>query len=253
MLKKNLSKALVVGGIVVLMFTAMLAGNGSLGTAAAQSETSSAENRGALNVTGSAVVTGSPDIAYITLGVETKDQSAETASQDNANRMAAVMAALKKMGLKDSDISTSGYNIYSYQQQIDRTLPTEQMVTVYTVQNRINITTKQLDQVGKIIDAAVKAGANQVQGINFDIEDKQELQLLALENATKQAKIKADAMAKAAGVTLGGLTTIQEEYATYAPMNEAMTLRAASFKAADTAITPGDVEISARVNAEFWF
>ena len=113
------------------------------------------------------------------------------------------MAILKELGLEDKAVTTSGYNIYSYQQTVDRNVPEPQTITIYTVQNRINVTTTKLNEVGKIIDAAVKAGVNQVQGIRFDIKDKQEMQLWALQKAVQQARLKAEAMAESAGVVIG--------------------------------------------------
>lgn len=211
------------------------------------------ENSSRLQVTGTAVVTAAPDTAHISLGVETRDASAEQAAQENAKRMAQIMMALKEMGLTDREISTSGYNIYSYNQTLNRGTEGETTVTTYQVQNRIEITTKNLDQVGKIVDAAVKAGANQVQGIRFDLADKQELQLKALANAVKQAHTKAETMAEAAGVVIGGLVTMNEDYGTYAPMYDTMVMRAQSVGNVETSITPGDVEVSARVTMVFWF
>ena len=124
-------------------------------------------------------------------------------------------------------------------------------VTTYYVQNRINITTKDLDAVGQIIDVAIRAGANQVQGIRFDIADKQSLQLQALELAVQQGMTKAKVMAESAGLLLGGLTTMSESYGSYAPMVTTMALRADSAPA--TPISPGDVEVSATVNMNFWY
>ncbi len=211
----------------------------------------SSSERGSIQVTGNAVVTGTPDVAYITLGVETKDPSAEVAAQENANRMAKVFAVLKELGLGDKELSTSGYNIYSSNQVLNRGTETEVTVTTYHVQNRIQITTKDLDSVGQIIDVAVKAGANQVQGIRFDIEDKGAMQLKALQHAVQQGLAKADAMAEAAGIALGGLTTMSENYSSYAPMVSTMAFRADGV--AGTTINPGDVEVSATVNLNFWF
>jgi uncharacterized protein YggE len=207
--------------------------------------------RGSIQVTGSAIVTGAPDVAYITLGVETRDPSAEVAAQENANRMAKVFSALKALGLTDKELTTSGYNIYSSTQVINRGTDDEVTVTTYYVQNRINVTTKDLDNVGQIIDAAVKAGANQVQGVSFDIEDKQALQLEALKNAVAQGMIKANVMAESAGITLGGLATMSESYGSYAPMVATMAFKADASQ--PTMINPGDVEVSATVNLEFWF
>lgn len=211
----------------------------------------SAQERGSIQVTGSAIVTGAPDVAYITLGVETRDASAEIAAQENATRMASVFAALKALGLTDKELATSGYNVYSSNQVQNRGTEDEVTITTYHVQNRINITVTDLASVGQIIDTAVKAGANQVQGIRFDIEDKQAMQLEALKNAVAQGMIKAAVMAESAGLTLGGLATMNESYSSYAPMVSTMALRADT--SASTIINPGDVEVSATVNLEFWF
>jgi hypothetical protein len=207
--------------------------------------------RGSIQVTGSAIVTGAPDVAYITLGVETRDASAEVAAQENANRMAKVFSALKALGLTDKELTTSGYNVYSSSQVQNRGTEEEVTITTYHVQNRINITTKDLASVGQIIDAAVKAGSNQVQGVRFDIEDKQVMQLEALKDAVAQGMAKATVMAESAGLTLGGLATMNESYSSYAPMVSAMAFRADSSPA--TTINPGDIEVSATVNLEFWF
>jgi len=229
-------------GVLTLVILSLLTGV----TAHAQSS-----QAGRLTVTGEAVVVGAPDVAYITIGVETKDPSAETAAQENANRMASVFAALKALGLADKDLSTSGYNIYSSTQVYNRGQSDEITATTYHVQNRINITTTDLEGVGQIIDAAVQAGANQIQGVRFDIQDKQEMQLQALQSAIKQGLAKADVMAKSAGLTLGGLSSLSESYSSYAPMMNTMALRADGFSG--TTISPGDVEVSATVNLEFWF
>lgn len=211
------------------------------------------ENSSRLNVNGNAVISVAPDTAYVSLGVETSNPSAEVASEENATRMARVLAALRELGLTEKEISTKGYNIYSYNQVLNRGTNEETTVTTYQVQNKIEITTTNLEQVGKIVDVAVKAGANQVQGIRFDLADKQELQLKALENAIKQARSKAEVMAAAAGVELGGIVSLNEDYASYAPMYDTAVMRAQAFSNIETSITPGDVEISAKVTMVFWF
>lgn len=238
MLKNHLFKILFV---LVLSLTV---------SASVFANSSNSVNPGSITVTGTAVVTATPDIAYITLGVENKDSSAATASEDNANRMANVIASLKNFGLKDSEITTGSYNIYSYQ-DIDRVTEPQTYVTVYSVRNQLNIRTDRLSEVGKIIDLAIKAGANQVQGIKFDVEDKSDLQLLALQNATKQASIKAKAIAEAADVNISGIINISEEYDTYIPYTEVAMFRSAGDSIADTQINPSDVEVTAKVIAEY--
>lgn len=212
------------------------------------------EHSGRLQVTGNAVVTAAPDTATIILGVETSSASADNAAAENADRMQSVLEALAALGLESSAISTSGYNIYSYSDTYARTTPEETVRTTYHVQNRITVTTKELDQVGRIVDVAVKTGANQVQNVSFDLADKQDLQLQALEVAIQQALTKAEVMAKSAGEVLGGIVSIDEEYGTYAPRNESLKMMAVGFdQAAETSINPGEIEVTAQVTIEFWF
>lgn len=210
------------------------------------------QSTNSIKVTGHAVVTAAPDVAYITLGVETKSNSAASSSEENAAAVANVIAKLKEFGLTDSEITTSNYNIYSYQ-DYDRITDPQTYVTVYYVRNQLNIKTNRLSEVGKIIDLAIRAGANQVQGIKFDLEDKSELQLLALKNATKQAAAKAKAIAEAANVEIASLINVTEEYEYYAPYTEVNMFRSAAAGITDTQINPSDVEVTARIVAEYGF
>ncbi|NLM38985.1 MAG: SIMPL domain-containing protein [Firmicutes bacterium] len=234
--------------VVLLVLGAALGSLYSDGTAAAQEST----KEGTLRVNGQAVVTGQPDIAYVSLGVETRGESAQKAAADNAALMSQVMAALKELGLTDKELSTSGYNVYSYQ-QTNRSDSASETTTVYVVQNRLNITVRNLETVGEIIDTAIEAGANQIQGVSFDIEDKQAMQMQALANAVKQAQAKAEAMAEAAGVKLGGIKVITEQYTNYIPYTDTAAVRTFALAEAKTQITPGDVEVTADVAVEFWF
>lgn len=212
------------------------------------------ENCSRLTVTGNALISAAPDLLQVILGVETSDLSAEKAARENAVLMEKALEALRDLGLTEEEISTGGYNIYSYSQTININTPQETLVTRYRVQNKIIIRTSRLDQAGQIVDTAVKAGVNQVQGVRFDLVDKQELKLQALKNALQQAREKAEAIAESAGVALKGIISISEDYGTYAPMQDTIVLRAESLaKGGETSIMPGDIEISANVTVLFWF
>jgi len=212
------------------------------------------EQSGRLQVTGNAVITAAPDLARITLGVETSSTSAEEAVSENAQRMDSVLAALRALGVEQSAMTTSGYNVYSYDNTFGRSTPAEEITTTYHVQNGITITTENLDEVGLIVDTAVKAGANQVRNVTFDIADKQDMQLQALQVAIEQALTKANVMAQSAGETIGGIVSIDEEYGTYVAKSEAMPMMAVGFDGgAQTSISPGEIEVTARVTMEFWF
>lgn len=238
---------LAISCAVILLLSVMVLTGLDFNTAA-----QSPEHKGVITVTGDAVVTAAPDTAYITLGVETRDQSAETASRQNAEIMTNVIKALKEFGLSDTEVTTSGYYIYSYQES-DRTTEPISYYTVYNVRNQVNVKTTQLEHVGTIIDLAIKEGANQVQGISFDTVNKADLQLKALENAVLQAGQKAEAIAKGAGVTIKEIVSIAEQSEYYAPYTEAYAFRASAADSAITPINPGDVEVKARVIVEYKF
>lgn len=237
----------IIGCILAILAGAVIVG--SLGHDAMAQETNSG---GTIQVSGDAVVSAAPDVAYISLGVETRDRLAENASQENVAIMSKIIAALKEFGLNDQEITTSGFYIYSYQ-EAERSTDPIQYYTVYTVRNQVNIRTGNLEDVGTIIDLAIKAGANQVQGISFDTESKAELQMKALENATRQARDKAEAIAKAAGVSIKEVVSITEQSDTYAPYTEAVMFRVSAADSAKTPINPGDVEVKARVIVEYKF
>ena len=235
----------------IISFSLILICIAALGTVAAATIP---EDSARLQVTGNAVITAAPDTAHIALGVETSSTSADKAASENAERMASVLEALEALGLESSAISTSGYNIYSYSDTFARTAPDEAIATTYNVHNGITITTKNLDQVGRIVDTAVKAGANQVQNVRFDLADKQEMQFQALAVAIEQALAKADVMAKSAGKTIGGVVSVREEYGTYVAKNESLQMMAGGFdRGAMTSINPGEIEVTAQVTMEFWF
>ncbi|MGI6148665.1 MAG: SIMPL domain-containing protein [Firmicutes bacterium] len=248
MISKLTLRGILAGTVLILVAAATL---GAL-MPSYGAEAQEAAAQGSMHVSGTAVVSGAPDIAYVSLGVETRSQSAQQAAAENADLMAKVMNALKQLGLTEDDLSTSGYNVYSYQ-QTPRSDTQAEPITFYVVQNRLEITMRDLEAVGEIIDAAIGAGANQIQSVRFDIQDKQAMQLQALENAIKQARMKAEAMAKAAGVTLGGIKVITEQNTAYVPYTDTAALRAFAVPEAKTQITPGDVEVSADVRVEFWF
>ena len=101
----------IIGCILAILAGAVIVG--SLGHDAMAQETNSG---GTIQVSGDAVVSAAPDVAYISLGVETRDRLAENASQENAAIMSKIIAALKEFGLNDQEITTSGFYIYSYQE-----------------------------------------------------------------------------------------------------------------------------------------
>jgi uncharacterized protein len=201
---------------------------------------------------GEAEVKAEPDLARVGIAVETRGSTAEAVVEENARLANAVVDALKKFGLDEEDIKTGSYNLYSYREQYDLVPAGEEVIT-YQVTNEIVVTTTRLDEVGEMIDIAVKAGANNINYINFELENPQELRLQALQLATEQALEKAEAIAESSGEKISGLYRIREERTEYMPYVYREEVEADMGMGAPTPIMPDEVEVRAMVTAEFSF
>jgi hypothetical protein len=158
-----------------------------------------------LSVNGQGQVTLVPDIAYINIGVRTEAKDVSTALSGNTELAEAIAAELKSMGVAEKDIQTTAFNVYPMQQYDERG---QISGTTYVVENTVNITVRDLAKLGKLLDATVKAGANNIYGISFDVEDKSAAIEQARELAIQDAREKAEAIATASGVKLGELQSV---------------------------------------------
>ncbi|MBM4236170.1 MAG: DUF541 domain-containing protein [Firmicutes bacterium] len=201
---------------------------------------------------GEAEVKGAPDLARIGLAVETRGTSAEQAVEENARLAGALVEALKDFGLSEDEIKTGSYRLYSYREWFDGR-PDGEGILTYQATNEVIVSTSRLDEVGELIDLAVKAGANNINFINFELENSQELQLQALKLATEQAELKADAIAESAGEKISGLYRIREERTEYMPYVYRQEVAADMGMGATTPIMPDEVTVRAMVTAEFAF
>lgn len=191
-------------------------------------------------VTGTGDVKSQPDIAYVTLAVNTQSDDAAQAARSNAEITNAVITAIMKAGIVKSDIETTNYSV-SPIMDYKKSPP----VTVgYSVSNQVRLTIRDLARVGSIIDIGVKAGANNVQGVDFSIDNDTALRGQALVKAITQARAKAQAMADAAGVKLGRLVSMTESGG-YIP--RPMLAGAAKSEAVQTPIIPGELSVPASV------
>ncbi|MFH2039867.1 MAG: SIMPL domain-containing protein [Chloroflexota bacterium] len=157
-----------------------------------------------INGNGSTEIT--PDIAYVNIGVHTEASTAVTAVSMNNTQAQKVMDALIKFGIQSKDLRTSNFSIVSLQ----KTDPSTGNVTgtYYSVDNSIIVTVHDLPKMGSLLDNAIKAGANSINNVQFDVVDNttalQQARDEAMQNAIKQAQELADA----AGIQLGAIQTI---------------------------------------------
>ncbi len=153
--------------------------------------------------------------------------------------------------MREDNIKTSSYRLYSYREGQKTDSETEQEKIYYQATNEMLISTTQLDTVGEIIDLAVKAGANNINYINFELSDPQELMFQALKMATEQARRKAEAITEGASVTIQQLYNIREERTSYT-LSSGRYYAKREMVGAPTPISPEAVIVRASV-AEFSF
>jgi uncharacterized protein YggE len=184
----------------------------------------------------------SPDMATISLGVMTEGDTAQGAMQANAQRMNAVLAALKRGGIAERDIQTSSLNLSPRYQYVENLPP---KLIGYQASNQVTVTVHDLKKLGQAVDATVNAGANQVQGISFGLDDPTAAENAAREQAVKALAAKAELYARATGHRVARLVTLSEGASSY-PVPPPMPMAAmASFRkeAADTAVSPGELKV----------
>ncbi|GHU84008.1 hypothetical protein FACS1894196_4750 [Clostridia bacterium] len=159
-----------------------------------------------LRAQGVATVTAAPDKAVISVGYSCENVDVRTAQTNNANAITAIVDAVKALGVEEADIATLYVNIHPQYRYTDDT-PT---LRGYTVEHMLEITVKNLDLVGSVLDAALDAGANQTSGVTYGTTRENELYLQALGLAVENAVAKANALAVASGVWLGALEEVNE-------------------------------------------
>jgi len=155
-----------------------------------------------LEVSGNAEVQVAPDRATIVFAVETEAATAAEAGGDNASRMTAVLAAVRALPIEDLRVESFGYNlqpVYRYDEPDRR-----QRIDGYTVQNHIRAIVPDPQMVGRIIDAAVTAGANRVASLSFEASNTDGARQEALRLAVERARAQAETIASAMGSTLAG-------------------------------------------------
>lgn len=205
-----------------------------------------------LFVTGSATNQTKPDKVTVVLGVETTNSTAQAALTANSNLMNSVLVALKASGVQENETSTSTFTItpnYNYSSNTN-----QGRLTGFTVSNSIQIESGNIESVSKWIDAAVSAGANNVNNIYFSVSDKKldEIKNSLLKDAINNAKAKADIAASAAGLKVKGVKSIvvvETQLPPPVPIYNAKALDGAAVS--PTPIISGQQEISATVTVTY--
>lgn len=239
--------AILVAGILLLGSSAAMAeGNtpsvGQWLDGAVSSMESWVKDSGELEVQGQAVRSVAPDTVTIRVGANVEDKS-EKIAQDQANAIIQeVISSIRALGVEDSQIATSGYNI-TRKSSSSKLLGTDS----YVAKISLTITVQDFDLINQILDTAVEKGANDVGSISFSYSREGEVYRQALSDAILAARVKAEAMAETAGVRLHTLLALREVSGGGAYRNTYEPMMAESSSYSGTQIMAGEIEITAYV------
>ncbi len=245
--------------LTLFLVSVLILGISLIGVSFGKSEVNQVNNVSSENfvtVTGQGVVYAKPDVAYVSVGVETERKTAKEAAEENAKIMDQIVKALQKLGIKVEDLETVEYSVFPVYFYPEKEPP---VVVGYKVRNMFNvkITKKTQDGkldtkfVGEVLDATTSNGANIVSGITFDILDKNELKLKAISLAMEDAKKKAEAALSVVGEKIKGVQEINISDVSY-PVYR-YDLKTMPAPEATTPIFEGSQSVQVTVNVKFIF
>ena len=156
---------------------------------------------------GRSTVRVAPDRAFVSVATEATAPAPAAAQQQIAQTMTAVRAALRAARIPDEAVKTQAYGLNEEIEFRDG----KRVVRGYRARNSIEVRVDEIPRVGEVIDAAVKAGANAVNDIRFDLKDRDGAEREALKRAVVDARARADALAAGAGVTITGIVRVDEQ------------------------------------------
>jgi uncharacterized protein YggE len=233
----------------LLVATAALALSALATAACAQTAQVPAADGTLLSVSAQAEAPRVPDVATLSTGVVTHAPDANAAMRANAAQMDKVMAAIRAAGIAERDIQTSGVNLNPQYKYAENTPPA---ITGYQASNTVSLKVRDIGKLGKVLDALVASGANQVNGPSFEVDQPEAAYDEARRAALEKAQGRAQMYAKALGLRVRRIVSIDEGGGFQPPRPMPMMAMAArSEKAYDTAVSPGETTLSANLEVVF--
>jgi uncharacterized protein YggE len=237
----------LVGGLAVGLLAAALSGPA---VTAVQAQSDGDETIRSISITGVGRVKAEPDVADVSLGVTKQGEDAQSAAGEAAITMDAIISALLEAGVAESDIQTTSltlYPVYDYNEN-----PPD--IEGWEASNIVNVTVRDIESVGDVVDAATAAGATNVNGSSFRVDDPAPAEAEARSAAVADARAKADQLAADAGVTIIGVVSISESGA---QMPQPIYMERAAFDMdgracmRTTPVLPGQVKLSSNVFIQY--
>ena len=198
---------------------------------------------GGIAVTGTGRVASRPDTVAVELGAEARAARLADATAEVARTMGAVVAALKALGVPDADVRTTSYAVDPVAEPRQPGDPGVR-IAGYRASNLVQVRSRDVEGVGRLVDAAVRAGANVVREVRFTVDDGSGAEAQARALAMQDAAAKARAVAAAAGVRLGRLLAVTES----APLRPVARM---SLATAPGPIEPGQLETTVSLDARY--
>ncbi|HSK87762.1 MAG TPA: SIMPL domain-containing protein [Anaerolineales bacterium] len=167
----------------------------------------SQSNARTLSVSGNGQAYRAPDIAYIYIGVHTEMPTAADAVTENTEQTQKLIQAIRDFGIEANDIRTTNFSIWPMD-RFDPSTGAPSGEKTYAVDNTVYVTVRDLETLGDLLDTAVQAGANTVNSVQFDVENKDEVLKQARIDAVKNAETQAKELAEATGLSLGEIQSV---------------------------------------------
>lgn len=203
-------------------------------------------DRDTITISGTGKITSKPDLAVVSLGLYSEGKEVPVIQDDNSKKVNAIIGSLKKLGIAEDDIQTSNYTISPKYDYSNGT----QSVNGYTVSQSLTVKVRDLSRIGQVLSDAGNAGANQINGVTFSIDDPAALKVQARAKAIEDARKKADELAKAMGVDIVRVVTFSES-ASSVPGQPVYTFRAEDVASQAPDIKPGALDVAADISVTF--
>lgn len=200
-----------------------------------------------VTVVGRGEVSGTPDTAQVRIGVETNAPTTQEALEENNQQVQAIIDRAKNMGIDESDIQTSEFNMYARHDNQG------QEIIGYNVSNTVTVTIRNIEQAGTLLNEVVQLGANRIYGISFRVDDPDTLISQARDEAVAQAREKAEQLAQQSGASVGEVLVITENIGEQPPIPRGYGggLPAQEQAAADVPVQGGEQTFNASVQVTF--
>jgi len=202
-----------------------------------------------ISIDGQGEVSLPPDVAFVRIGVVAENESAEVAQSEVNRIVTRILDELRKAKIEQADLQTVELQIFPvYANERISSGGESPRIQGYRASNVVRVTVRDLTRVGGVIDAALGAGGNRVDGVEFSLKDDRPARREALQLAVADGRTKAAAIGEALGVKLGALRSLREAGSVPGPFPEARMMSNADSGAS---ALPGQIRVQARVTMEY--